>query len=199
MQSGSRFIPGKAQACAWPRRTLARRWCIIEAYYRCEATAESEISDGGYLVYVPRYKTRVRQRRNHRKWIDAVRPLFPGYLFVDCPHDASIGWLANRRGVRDVVRHGIYPALVPDYAIERLRKDEGLNFNQPYRSDGPASPFQVNDQVRITEGPFAGFYGTIGSLDRAQRITVFCHLFGRVTPVLDLEVDQLERVDPERC
>lgn len=182
------------EACPWPRRSAARRWCIVQTEYRRERTAESEITAAGYLVYVPRYKTRMREQRNHRRWIDTVKPLFPGYLFVDVADEAiPAEWLARQRGVRDLVRQGIEPVRVPDRVIDRLRTDEGVNFLQPYRSTGPAVPYAVNDPVRITDGPFTGFYGTIERVDAADRITALIELFGRVNPVSGLSVDQIER------
>lgn len=180
-------------SCHWPRRTGVRRWCIVQSEYRREKTAEDEIKGAGYLVYVPRFKTRVRDR-SERKWIDAERPLLPGYLFVDCADEpVPAVWLACRRGVRDVLRQGDQVVLVPDRVIEQLRCDQGINFGQPYRSTGPALPLAVDDQVRITDGPFTGFYGLVGHIDVADRITVFIELFGGVNPVRNLTIDQLSR------
>lgn len=180
--------------CAWPRLEVqARRWCIVQSEYRREATAEKEIGDAGYLVYVPRFKTKVRDR-SMRKWIDTTRPLLPGYLFVDCADEAvPVAWLNRQRGVRDVLRQADQPIRIPDLVIEQLRRDEGINFNQPYRAAGHGVPLEIDQPVRITDGPFTGFYGLVGRIDGATRITVFIELFGGVNPVRNLTIDQLER------
>lgn len=189
-----------------PRPALARaaspsaprRWLIVETEYRRELTAEGEITKAGYLVYVPRFKTRARDR-SERKWIDATRPLFPGYLFADCgDEETPAGWLAKRRGVRDLVKQGDEPVRVADAVIERLRKDEGINFGQPYRTAGPALPYQVTEQVRITDGQFTGFYGVIGAVDARDRITVFIQFLGGVSKLQGLTVAQLERASADK-
>jgi transcriptional antiterminator NusG len=54
--------------------------------------------------------------------------------------------------------------------------------------------FQTGDHVKIKDGAFESFEGTIESIDEANgKITVLIQIFGRPTPV-DLEYWQVERV-----
>lgn len=180
-------------SCPWPQRNTGRRWCIVQTEYRREATAEAEIKDAGYLAYVPRFKTRVRDA-SHRRWIDVRRPLFTGYVFADVG-EGVVPWgrLATLRGVRDLVRSADAPVRLPDQVIARLRFDEGENFGQPYRKPvGDLVPIAVNDRVRIVDGPFTGFYATVAYIDGRNRITAFIDFLGGVSKLDGLTADQVD-------
>jgi transcriptional antiterminator NusG len=54
--------------------------------------------------------------------------------------------------------------------------------------------FDVEDEVRVCEGPFASFRGTIMSVDETnERVGVEVSIFGRPTPV-ELEFGQVEKL-----
>ena len=54
--------------------------------------------------------------------------------------------------------------------------------------------YQVGDTVKVTDGPLAGFLGTVEELEPDKdRVRVVVSMFGRETPV-DLELDQVEEI-----
>ena len=54
--------------------------------------------------------------------------------------------------------------------------------------------FAVGDTVKITDGPLAGFNGTVEELEAEKnRVSVVVSMFGRETPI-DLELDQVETI-----
>ena len=53
--------------------------------------------------------------------------------------------------------------------------------------------FQEGDQVKVIEGPFASFVGTIEAVNDKGKIRVNVSIFGRPTPV-ELDYSQVEKV-----
>ena len=122
------------------------------------------------------YCPMIRRRRSHARRIESVlRPLFPGYLFVQANADLT-SWqpLQSTHGVRTVVRAGDDPCFIADAFVAGLRMRE---------VDGaivrPPAPYRIGQEVRIAGGPFEGFIATILDLDEKDRMLVLLDVMHR--------------------
>jgi transcriptional antiterminator NusG len=119
--------------------------------------------------------------------------LYPGYLMVQMVLNDDTWYLVRTTsGVGDFTGSAGKPVPMQDHEIQRM-----LGHQKDHKDEAPLKvkvDFQSGDHVKIKEGSFESFEGTIESIDEANgKITVLLQIFGRPTPV-DLEYWQVERV-----
>lgn len=111
--------------------------------------------------------------------------IFPGYMLVRMiMTDES--WLAVRTtpGVTGFVGIGTKPTALPPQEVESIQKFMAQGAPK-YKAN-----FTVGEAVKIIEGPFAEFLGSVNSIDEAKgKVHVLVSIFGRETPV---ELDFLQ-------
>lgn len=111
--------------------------------------------------------------------------IFPGYLLVKMIlNDAS--WLAVRTtpGITGFVGVGNKPTPLPAKEVETILKFMDMEAPK-YKAS-----FSVGEAVKIIEGPFADFLGSVESIDEEKgKVRVLVSIFGRETPV---ELDMLQ-------
>jgi len=115
--------------------------------------------------------------------------IFPGYLLVKMILDDST-WLAVRTtaGVTGFVGTGSKPT--------PLSEGEVANILKFISAPAPRfkTKFSVGEAVKINDGPFADFLGTIHEMDEARgKVKVLVSIFGRETPV-ELDFLQIQKV-----
>lgn len=177
---------------------MADEWTVGSCECRHENEAARWLQHFGSRVYVPLREVEVHRAktlsRAQRKTIwrgKVILPVFPGYIFVIDPRGPR-GNLREIPGLRCILRGcGI------DAAVKALREQETGGLVK-VKENGRPERFNVGDIVRVSDGPFCGFPGTITEvcrikLDGAERIAVDVNIFGRATPV-ELEGDQVEVV-----
>ncbi|QQG44271.1 MAG: transcription termination/antitermination factor NusG [Candidatus Roizmanbacteria bacterium] len=115
----------------------------------------------------------------------ATEKVFPGYVLVKMIlNDES--WLVVRttEGVTGFVGAGLKPTPISEKEVEAI-----MRFVQQEQPKFKAK-FSVGEAVKITEGPFADFLGTIESIDEGRgKVKVLVSIFDRETPV---ELDFLQ-------
>ncbi|TCK03828.1 transcription termination/antitermination protein NusG [Phorcysia thermohydrogeniphila] len=116
--------------------------------------------------------------------------LYPGYIFIKAELDKNVQSTIRRvPRVLGFVSAGGRPVVVPESEITMMR--ERLKKGVPrIRKLG----LDIGDKVKIKEGPFIGFEGTISEIDPVhEKIIVLVNIFDRQTPV-ELEFDQVEKI-----
>lgn len=154
------------------RTAAVARWYVVHTQPSAEDRAIAHLETQGYHIFCPRLRKVVRHAR---KSTDKFVPLFPGYLFLKL--DTSRDRWRSVNGTRGVVRlltQGDIPQAVPPGVVEELQSHTGV--------DGILDripPLSAGQHVRIAEGPFADFVGTLQRLDGAERVQVLINLLGR--------------------
>ncbi len=121
----------------------------------------------------------------HGKKEEQKEKIFPGYILVKMVLDDET-WLAVRttQGVTAFVGAANKPTPISDSEVATI-----LKFMQMEAPKYKAS-FSVGEAVKIVDGPFADFLGTIDSIDETKgKVKVLVSIFGRETPV---ELDFLQ-------
>ena len=132
--------------------------------------------------------------RNGKK-VSVSKKMFPGYLLVRCfLDDASWAAIRDTPGIVNFVGAGGKPS--------PLRRKEVENFLYVPDETKPDTPkktrarlgFELNETVRVKEGPFADFSGAIVEINEDQlKVKVLVDIFGRETPV-ELEFSQIAQL-----
>ncbi|HTV12304.1 MAG TPA: transcription termination/antitermination protein NusG [Acidimicrobiales bacterium] len=112
------------------------------------------------------------------------RKVFPGYLMVRMDLDDDSWYVVrNTPGVTGFVGLGARPTPLSRREVENIlvTKNEGAGAPKKTR---PRLDYEVGESVRVREGPFADFSGTIAEINEDQlKLKVLVNIFGRETPV----------------
>lgn len=119
------------------------------------------------------------------------RKFFPGYILVEMELTDEIWYLVkNTAGVTNFVSAGIEPTPLLDSEIANILKQTEEKKEKPT----PKVVFEEGEGVKIIDGPFTNFNGTIDEVNPEKgKVKVFVMIFGRPTPV-ELEYWQIEKL-----
>ncbi len=178
---------------------MSQKWYVVQAYSGFEKNvqrileeriAREEMGDYFGQILVPVEK--VVDIRNGRKTI-SERKSYPGYVLVememtdDSWHlvkstprvSGFIGGRANR------------PTPISQREAEIILQQVQTGIEKPK----PKVEFEVGQQVRVNEGPFADFNGVVEEVNyERNKLRVSVQIFGRETPV-ELEFSQVEKIN----
>ena len=176
---------------------MAKRWYIVHAYSNFENKVADSIRDQAKQrglsenfeeILVP--KEKVVEVRRGRK-VDSERKFFPGYVLVKCDlTDEVFHLIKNTPKVTGFLGADNKPMPISEAEASRIMHQVQEGIDRPK----PSVTFEVGEQVRVSDGPFASFNGTVEEVDDARsRVKVAVSIFGRATPV-ELEFGQVEKL-----
>ena len=173
---------------------MTKRWYIVHAYSNFENKVADSIreqakqrglSDLFEEIMVP--KEKVVEVRRGRK-VDTERKFFPGYVLVKCElADEVYHLIKNTPKVTGFLGADNKPMPISEAEANRILHQVQEGIERPK----PSISFETGEQVRVSDGPFASFNGTVEEVDEARsRLKVAVSIFGRATHV-ELEFGQV--------
>ena len=176
---------------------MAKRWYVIHVYSGFEKKIAQQIKEQAAQkgladlvddVLVPAED--VTEVRRGQK-VNTERKFFPGYVLVKMElTDQTWHLVKDTPKVTGFLGSKTKPSPISESEAERMLKQtaEGLERVRP------AVLFEIGEQVRVADGPFTSFNGTVEEVDEEKgRVKVSVSIFGRSTPV-ELEYGQVEKV-----
>ncbi len=115
--------------------------------------------------------------------------LFPGYVLLRMILDQKT-WdiITNTEGVSGFVRTTKYPQPLPEQEVKAIMKF--MEIEQPAYQ----ATFNKGDAVKITEGAFVDFVGSVSEINEAKgKVKVLISIFGRETPI-ELDFNQVKKL-----
>lgn len=167
------------------------KWYIVHTYSGHENKVKKSLwqrveamgfSDRIFEVVVP---TRNTIRVSQGKKENVREKIFPGYILIRMILDDE-SWLLVRttQGVTAFIGAGNKPTPISEKEVEAIQKF--MKMEAPLYK----TAFTKGEAVKIIDGPFADFLGTIDEIDSARgKLKVLVSIFGRETPV---ELDFLQ-------
>ncbi|WP_407050628.1 transcription termination/antitermination protein NusG [Methyloraptor flagellatus] len=176
---------------------MAMRWYIVHAYSNFENKVAESIRDRASQqglshlfeqILVPTEKV-VEVRRGRK--VDAERKFFPGYVLVKMDlTDQAFHLIKNTPKVTGFLGADNKPMPISENEAMRILQQVQEGVERPK----PSVSFEVGENVRVSDGPFASFNGVVEEVDEERsRLKVAVSIFGRATPV-DLEYGQVEKI-----
>jgi transcriptional antiterminator NusG len=173
------------------------RWYIVHAYTNFErkvADAIRERAKAGGLddlfeeIVVPTEE--VIEVKRGRK-IPTERKFLPGYVLVKMKMtDQAFVMIKNTPKVTGFLGADNKPMPIPEDEAMRILNQVKEGVERPK----PTITFEIGENVKVADGPFASFTGTVEEVDEERaRVKVAVSIFGRPTPV-ELEFGQVEKL-----
>jgi len=176
---------------------VEKKWYVVHTYsgYENKVKANLEkrvesmnMQDKIFRVIVP--VEEAEETKNGKKKT-VMRKIFPGYVLVEMiMTDDSWYVVRNTPGVNGFVGttgSGSKPTPLMEDEAKTILKQMGFDLR-------PKIKLRIKQNVRVNEGPFANFIGTVEQImEDKQKVKVMVNMFGRETPI-ELDFTQLSEI-----
>ena len=150
---------------------MTTRWYAVHAYSNFENKVADSIREqakqrglAGQFEQILVPKEKVVEVRRGRK-VDAERKFFPGYVLVKMElTDEAYHLIKNTPKVTGFLGSDNKPMPLSDAEADRIIHQVQEGIERPK----PSVSFEVGEQVRVSDGPFASFNGTVEEVDEGR-------------------------------
>ncbi len=172
------------------------RWYVVQAYSTFEEkvaeqirmTAEKKgLIDRIEEILVPKEEVMEVKKGQRQK---AQRTFFPGYILMKANMTDDIWHLVkNTPKVTGFLGANNKPQPISEKEAQAILQQVQEGVDRPK----PSVTYEIGEEVKVTDGPFASFNGTVEEVDEDKaKLKVSVSIFGRATPV-ELEYSQVEK------
>ena len=173
------------------------RWYVLHSYSGYEKKVADSIVDQAEKLGISEHieevsvptQNIVEVKRGVR--VNSERKIFPGYILIKMNlNDDTWHIIKNTPKLSGFLGTKGKPIPISNSEAKRISQQviDGVEKSRP------AVMYDVGEQVKVIDGPFASFNGEIEQIDEEKaRLRVAVSIFGRSTPV-DLEYSQVEKV-----
>ncbi len=176
---------------------MTAHWYVIHVYSGFENKVAQSIREQAEQkglgedfedILVPTEEV-VRMQRGTK--VSTDRKFFPGYVLIKMDlSDQSWHLVKDTPKVTGFLGGGGKPSPISDAEAQRILHQVEEGVDRPK----PSITFDIGEQVRVSDGPFTSFNGTVEDIDEEKaRLKVAVSIFGRSTPV-ELEYAQVEKM-----
>jgi len=186
---------GGSESESDPSGQKKMRWYVVQAYSGYENKVKASLEERirqhnvqGHFgeILIPREQ--VTETRGTAKRVTS-RTFYPGYMFVQMNLTDETWHLVKDTPKVSGFVGGRFPTAVPAPQINLVAQQVAEGAAKPK----PRVVFEQGDHVRVVEGAFANFTGTIEEVKpEKQKVRVLVSIFGRATPV-ELDYAQVEK------
>ncbi|MBP5699163.1 MAG: transcription termination/antitermination protein NusG [Alphaproteobacteria bacterium] len=176
---------------------MTARWYVVNVYSGSEKKVAESIREQAVLkkmddrileVLVPTEQV-VEVRKGTK--VNAEHKFFPGYILVKMEmSDDTWHVVKDTPRVSGFLGSRNKPQAISEKEVKRIMEQIEQGIERPTTQ----IYYEVGEQVRVNEGPFASFVGIVDEVDNEKsRLKVSVSIFGRYTPV-ELEFTQVEKI-----
>src|SRR3954470_604717 len=177
-------------------KKIDKKWYVVHTYSGFENKAKKSLEEkikqnaleeffGDILIPMENVVEMVKGEKRASK-----RKFFPGYILVQMElNDRTWHLVKNTPKITGFVGNATKPPAVSEHEIARLTTQLSEGALKPK----PKVEFEEGDSVRVVDGPFSNFNGTVEEVNPDKgRVRVLVSIFGRATPV-ELDFMQVEK------